>query len=160
MLPKSYLRVIAAYMVYESALSKIAKIQAFRFIELEASDIQLKVFINEGKIRQVYEGEMIQDAVFIPALIIGAALGAAKMAYSQFLSKAAIKCKGKEHSEKQKCMRDYRIKANYVKVAALKREISKCNQTNNVKKCRDLFLKHIKKIESQIQKDKIKNIRR
>ena len=160
MLPKSYLKVIAACVIYESTLSKNAKIQALRFIENEASEMQLKVFINEGKICQVSESEVIQDAVFIPAMVIAAALGVAKVAYAQFLSKAATACVGKKFVEKQKCMRDYRIKANAVKISALKREMSKCNQTNNVKKCQNIFLKHINRIEKQIQKDKIKDIRR
>ena len=156
MLPKSYLKVIAGCVIYESELSKYAKIQALRFIEYEASEMQLKAFIAEGKIRQVSEDEIFTEvAIWVPAMVIAAALAAGRVAYDQFYSKASKACKGKGLKEKQRCIRDFRLKASYAKLAALKREMGKCGQTNDAKKCRESFLKHIGKVEKQIQKDRI-----
>jgi len=156
MLSKSYLKVIAAYIVYESNLSKYAKIQMLRFIENEASESQLKVFINEGKIRKVYEGEVISEVGPIAvAAIIGVAIAAGKAAHAKFFSNAAKACAGKEREEKKKCMQDFKLKANYARMAALKREMGKCSQTDDIKKCRDNFMKHIVRIEKQIRKDRV-----
>jgi len=156
MLSKSYLKVIAAYIIYESNLSKYAKIQMLRFIENEASESQLKVLITEGRIRKISESEIILEVgPLAVAIIIGAAIAAGKAAHARFLSAAAKTCAGKDREDKKKCIRDFRFKANYAKVAALKREIGKCSQTNDVKKCRDNFTKYIGRIEKQIRKDRV-----
>ncbi len=156
MLSKSYLKVIAVYIVYESKLSKYAKIQILRFIESGASESQLNIFITEGKIRKLSEGEIISEIpILVPAMIIGAAIAAGKAAHAKFYSNAAKVCAGKEREEKKKCMQDFRIKANYARLAALKREMGKCSQTDDLKKCRENFIRHIGKIEKQIQKDRV-----
>ena len=155
MLSKSYLKVIAAYIVHESNLSKYAKIQILRFVENEASKSQLKVLITEGRIRNVSEDEVVSEAIIVPAMIIAAAVAAGKVAHAKFLSNAAKACAGKEREEKKKCMRDFKLKANYARLAALKREVSKCSQTSDRKKCRDNFIKHIEKVEDQIRKDRV-----
>ena len=155
MLPKSYLKFIAASMVYESDLSKYAKIQAMRFIE-NASMEQLNIFISECSLRPISEEENISEKYLLPAVVLASALAAGRVAYDQFLGKAAIACAQKKGDDRKKCMRDFRLKSHYAKVAALKREMGKCGQTNNVKKCRDLFIKQIRKIEKQVQKDRVR----
>ena len=156
MLPKSYLKVIAACVVNEANLSKYAKIQMLRFIESEASESQLRVFITEGKIRNVSEDEIISEIpVLIPAMIIASALAVARIAHDRFFSQAAKACADKDRDDRKRCMRDFKLRANYAKLTALKREMGKCNQTSDVKKCRDTFMGYMKKIEKQIQKDRI-----
>lgn len=155
MLPKSYLKVIAACVVYESKLSKYAKIQMLRFIENEASEKQLKVFINDGEIRKVSENEVVSEvAIVIPAMLVAAALSVARMSYDKIFSQAAKSCADKEGDNKKRCMRDFKLKSHYAKLTALKREMGKCNQTNNAKKCREIFIKHMRKIEKQVQRDR------
>lgn len=152
MLPKSYLKFIAAYSVYESNLSKYAKIQALRFIRNEASESQLKIFINEGKIRRVSEDEIVNEVlpfVLIPALLAIAA-AAGKVAYNRVVMNSVKECAELKGDDKRRCVSEYKIKANYAKLAALKKEMVKCNQAHNVKKCRDVFTKHIRKIERKI----------
>jgi len=154
MLQKSYLKVIAAYIIDESHFSKYAKIQMLRFIENDASESQLKVFITEGKIQS--EGENISEiAPIAVALVIGAGLAVGKVAYNRFFSDVAKACAGRKQDDKRRCIRDFKLKASYAKLTALKREMGKCNQTNNVKKCRNTFIKHMNKIEKQIQKDRV-----
>jgi poly-D-alanine transfer protein DltD len=153
MLPKSYLKAIAAYIVYESKLSKYAKIQMLRFIENEASENQLIVLVTEGEIRKVSEDENISEAVIVvPALLIATALSFGRIAYDKMFSQAAKMCAAKDPNNKKQCIKDFKIKSHYAKITALKREMGKCNQTNNAKKCRDMFIKHIRKIEKQVQK--------
>lgn len=151
MLPKTYLKFIAASIVYEASLSKYSKVQLIRFIE-DASYDQLATFIKKGYIK---EPEKVSEAFVVPAMLIVAAVSAANLIYDRNFSNAARDCAGRQNSkEKTQCLKNYRIRANTAKVAALKREIPKCSQTNNIKKCRDMFLKRIQKIENQIQRDK------
>lgn len=164
MLSKNYLKVISASIVYESKLSRISKIQLLKFIENEATQSQLKILILDGEIRKVSENEKDLDKRFvseiIPALIaigiiVPAALALGKKAYIDIFSKAAKACVGKKGKERTNCMKDYRIKANYARLAALKREMSKCNQTANTDKCRQVFTDHMRKIQKQIRKDQL-----
>ncbi|MHA1816068.1 MAG: hypothetical protein ACTSX1_08690 [Candidatus Heimdallarchaeaceae archaeon] len=155
MLPKSYLKLMAAHVVHKSELTRYSKVQALRFIE-EASGRQLLVFMKEGQIRQVSDEENLSEIVpILIAPLVVAAAAASGAVFSRFFSQAARACSGKKGKEKTVCVKDYRIRANRARLAALKREMGKCNQTNNVKKCRNMFLKHAKKIETQIQKDKV-----
>lgn len=140
MLPKSYLKVIAASVVYESTLSKKAKIQALRFIETEASVEQLAELLSEGMLKS--------------AMLFVASRSYARIAYDKYFSQSAKVCAGREN--KPLCMKEFKIKANMARIAALRREMSKCGQTDNAKKCRNMFIKHINKIEKQIQKDRVK----
>jgi hypothetical protein len=159
MLQKSYLKLIAASIVCESNLSKYAKIQVFRFIENEASELQLTIFINEGKIQKVSEAEITSEiapiAVVAVSLITAAAFAVGKSVYNKFYSNVAKACAGRDRDDKKRCIRDFKLKANYARLGALKKEMGKCNETNNVKKCRNNFLKHMRKIEKQIQKDRV-----
>ena len=157
MLQKSYLKLICASIVCESNLSKYAKIQMIRFIENEASERQLTIFINEGKIQKVSEAEIISEIAPIVAvpLITAAAFAVGKSVYNKFYSNVAKACAGRDRDDKKRCIRDFKLKANYARLSALKKEMGKCNETNNVKKCRNTFLKHMKKIEKQIQKDRV-----
>ncbi len=156
MLPKSYLKFIAAYTVHESNLSRYARIQTLRFIN-EASESQLKVFINEGRIRNVSEDEVVSEvATFIvAAALIAAAAAAGKIAYQKVIMNAVKECSEMKGKDKKRCVREYKIKADYAKMAALKKEVVKCNQTNNVKKCRNAFIKQMKRVEKRILKNKV-----
>ena len=156
MLPKSYLKFIAAYNIHEADLSKFAKVQALRFIKNEASESQLKVFINEGKIRNVSDDESISEIapIIVAAAIIAAAAAAGKIAYQKVIMNAVHQCSSLKGDDKKRCVKDFKTKANYAKLAALKKEMVKCNQTNNVRKCRNTFIKHMRRIEKQIFKDR------
>jgi hypothetical protein len=153
MLPKSYLKVIAAYVVYESKLSRYAKIQMLRFIENEASENQLIVLVTEGEIRKISESEIISEIpLLVPAMLAAAAVSAGRMAYDKIFSQAAKACADRDTNNKKQCMKEFKLKSYYAKLTALKREMGKCNQTNNVKKCRDMFTKYIRKIEDQVNR--------
>lgn len=156
MLQKPYLKLIAASIVYESNLSKYAKIHMLRFIEHEAYERQLSIFINEGKIRKVSESEIVSEiAPIAVALVAAAGLAVGKSVYNKFYSNVAKACAGRDRDDKKRCIRDFKLKANYARLSALKKEMGKCNETNNVKKCRNTFLKHMRKVEKQIQKDRV-----
>ncbi len=152
MLPKSYLKFIAASVVYEADLSKYAKIQLMRFIENSESASQLHLFLVEGKIGNPSECENVSEGKILKAaLILAAALAAGKLVYNNFLTKAARACSGAKIADRVKCINQFKKKADIGKLATLKRESSKCNQTSNVKKCRNMFANHIKKIEDRIK---------
>ena len=155
MLPKSYLKLMAAGIVYKSELTHYSKVQALRFIE-EASERQLLVFMSEGVIRTVSDEENLSEIVpiLIAPLVIASA-AAAGAVFSRYFNQAARACSEKKGKDKTLCIKDYRVRANMARLAALKREMGKCNQTNNVKKCRNMFLRHVKRIEAKIQKDRV-----
>jgi len=157
MLQRSYLKFIAACVVYESALSKYAKIQTLRFIENEASEDQMRVFLLEGKIRKVGADEVVDEAVLKylpPVMVVRAAITAGKLAYNKFFGPAVKACAGRKGDDKKMCIKNYKLKANYAKLAALRKEATKCNQTNDANKCRKMFADHMRKIEKQIQRDR------
>jgi len=148
MLPKTYLKFVASSVVYESALSKYAKVQLMRFIENASSD-QLYFFINEGRI----SNESLSEAFVVPAMLLVAATSAAKLAYDRVFSDAARYCSNEETREaRSQCIKNYKIRANRAKLTALRREMPKCDQTNNVKKCRETFMKHIQRIEKDMER--------
>lgn len=151
MLQKSYLKAVAAYIVFESTLSKISKIQLLRFIENEASNNQLKVFINTGEIKKESEIENVSEAVFVPAMIIAAAFLTGKKAYEYYKDEGRKACSNKSGTDKKICMAKFKIKATTAKINALKKEMVKCNKTNNVKKCKNTFQKYINKFEKKIR---------
>lgn len=151
MLPKSYLKVIAACVVFESKLSKTAKTQLIRFIESEASEAQLTVFINTGEIKKDADVQKIsEEGKLVPAMIIAAALVVGKKAYDYFKDESRKACAGKEGDQKKICIAQFKAKAAKAKVAALKKEMAKCNRTDDAKKCRNTFMKYIQKYEKQM----------
>ena len=153
MLPKSHLKVIAAHMVYESGFSKTAKIQLIRFIE-DASVSQLNIFVTEGRISKDNISEVNPLKYLPPVLLIRGALAAGKAAYNKFFGPAVKACRGKSGDDKKRCIRDFKLKALYAKLAALRKDMGKCNQTNDANKCRNTFLKHMKLVEKQIAKER------
>jgi len=94
---------------------------------------QLKILILDGEVRKVSEDEKDLDKRFVSeivpailiAMLIPAAMMAAKKAYINIFSQAAKACSNKKGKERTNCMKDFRIKANYAKLAALKREMAK-----------------------------------
>jgi hypothetical protein len=152
MLPKSYLKVIAASIVYESRLSKTAKTQLMRFIESDASCLQLKAFINTGGIKKESEIEDITelDVEASWAMIVASALNAGKKIQDRFSNEAKRACADKVGAQKKICILKYKQKASKVKIAALQREMSKCNKTSKPKKCREIFEKHIKRLQKDL----------
>jgi hypothetical protein len=153
MLPKSYLKLMAAHVVHKSKLEYYSKIQALRFIE-EASERQLLVFMSEGVIRGEEEISEIAPVVLI-APLVAAAVAVSSVAYGRYLGPAAKACASRKGKDRTVCIKNYRVRANMARLAALKREMSKCNQTNNMKKCRAMFMKHMKRIEGKIKKDRV-----
>ena len=119
MLSKSYLKFIASAIVYESSVKKNIKIQLIRFIEGASSD-QLNLFINEFR---VSKNEITTEAYVVPAMLMLAAMSAAKLVYNRVFSNAARYCadQGKgTREERTKCINDFKIRANRAKLTALK----------------------------------------
>jgi len=150
MLPKSALQTIAACMVYEDdKFSKPVKLQLLRFIE-DASEKQLLHYIIHGKI--VREEDVLVEAFFIPAMIIGAAAAAGRAIYNSEFSKAAKACNTMQGVAKKSCMKRFKIRGVAGQISALRREMGKCNQTARPDKCRKMFMSYIANAEKKMKK--------
>ena len=115
------------------------------------------VFINEGKIRNISENENISEVIpfiLIP-VVIAAAAALGKIAYQKVIMNAVKECSSLKGDDKKKCVRDFKSKANYAYLVSQVLSYKKCNQTKDAKKCRNTFIKHMRKIEQKIQKDRV-----
>lgn len=150
MLSKTALQTIAACMVYDAKISKPAKMQLVRFIE-NASEKQLYHYLIHGNI--VQEKDTLVEGVFIPALIIAAAVAAGRSIYDSEFSKVAKACKDTERGDARKsCIKGFKLRGVSGQISALKREMGKCNQTSRPDKCRKMFMNHIKNAEKKMKK--------
>lgn len=149
MISKEAAKLIAINMIYESSLSKTSKIQLVRFVE-DASINQLSHFILHQEI--VKEDETSINEFVQIAAITALAVAAGSAAYSKYFSDAAKACSDKKGMDKKICIKGYKLKGMSAKISALRKEMSKCNQTLKPDKCRKTFQKYIKNIEKQIIK--------
>lgn len=161
---KSQLKTISSYMVYNSNLRSQAKSLIFSWLENEATEIQMKAFLLEGKIMKVdkqsydiinsrFENKYDLNEVW--PIVAGAASAlaifqAARQVYARYYSAAAKACRG--NPNKAFCMISARIKAEQAKLAMIRRDMSKCNKAANVKKCQKTLQGHMKTIEKKIVK--------
>lgn len=150
MLPKSALQTIAACMVYDSDISKPAKMQTVRFIE-SASEKQLKHYILHGEIKHDSEIQL-EVNFFIAAAILGAAAAAGRAIYDSEYSKAAKSCSIMEGDAKKKCMKRFKMRGVNGQISALRREMAKCSQTSRPDKCRKMFTNYIESANKKLKK--------
>ena len=153
MLPKIALQMIAACILYESDLPKPAKIQMLHFIENDTNESELKNYIVSGKFSTTPEIDRINEVAFLlPGAVIASAIAAGKAFYDNQFSEAAKACIKLKGQVKKDCMKRFKVKGISGKIAALRREMGKCNQTIRPDKCRKMFLNYIKNAEKQMRK--------
>lgn len=153
MLSKKALQMIAAGILYESELPKPEKIQMLHFIENMTTESELRNFIVYRKFSTSSEIDKINEVAFLlPAAVIATALAAGRAFYDKQFSEAAKACIKMRGKMKKDCMKKYKIKGLAGKMASLRREMGKCNQTAKPNKCRKMFLNYIKNIEKQARK--------
>lgn len=92
------------------------------------------------------------EAILLPVMIIATALSIAKKVYDDNMTVAGKACQGKMGYDLDSCVRRVKTKALSAKITSLKAEMVKCNKTDKPDKCRKMFIKHIHKIQKQIQK--------
>jgi hypothetical protein len=147
---KKALQTIAACMVYDSDMSKPAKIQLINFIE-SATLKQLQHYIIHGDIVKE-ENAQVVEGFFIAAALIGAAAAAGRAIYDQEFSKAAKSCQNMRGVAKKSCMKRFKLRGVSGQINALRKEMGKCNQTARPDKCRKMFSTYIKNAETKMRK--------
>jgi len=161
------LRLCAAQIVFESELSDAAKLQLLNFIQIEATDAQVKALILDGRIVNLDEQaeEIVNDRFdlleFDPLTVYAGMLaamtamfGAAIAAniynvYKTYMSKAGRACAGRSGEDRQRCIGDYKVKA---KIAAYTSALSKCSKAKDPNKCQIKFKKKIEKLKGTFSK--------
>ena len=156
------LRLVAACLVHEASLSETSKIQLLRFIR-GASEPQLKLFVIEGKVgnvtdeQELYLDEQLQEvapiaAYYASGVVFSMATALATRVFSKYFGEMARACAEKKGKEKKVCRTRYMLRAYQEKIAVLRREAGKCNQTSKPEKCQERFIRMIKNVDQQLVK--------
>jgi hypothetical protein len=168
------LKIIAGSIVTESKLSKQSKLQLLNFIQYEATDIQIKALLLDGKIltkidkqtEQIIEDRFknhnikkiineINPELMSAGIVGGTMLAiAGKMAFNvsrNILNKAHRACKKFKENEKQKCLSKFRKEAAIKQIQVLQSYRGKCNKTKNPEKCIAGIDKKIAKAKKQTE---------
>lgn len=172
------LRLFTASIIVDSKLSKAAKLQLLNFIKEEASDVQVKALLLDGKIVTLDEqAEEIVNARFkqsslneIDPMAIVLTVGIA--GFTVLISKAlwitwrvvkatfsekAAKCGALTTGVTRKaCYAQLDIYKAEQTIKLLNKQISVCSKAKNPKKCIDKTKKIILKLKGDIQKAKQK----
>ena len=87
----------------------------------------------------------------LPTLAVAAAVAAASYAvYKRYLSRAAQACAGKGGDEKTLCMQNYKRAATQQRMANMKRNMSKCQQTGDPRHCQGKIKQTIDHLKSKL----------
>lgn len=165
------IKIVAGTIVFESKLSKSAKLQLLNFIQNEASDAQVKALLMDGEItsldeqaeeivnirfpqtdigRQLIEGPVGSIAgmmIFTPPL------WAAWRGISGLLSSKRRKCGTFRISkERDKCLELVPIVGIRRRIELLKKAQGQCNKNKNPKKCVEAGNKAIQKTQQRLKK--------
>lgn len=112
-----------------------------RIFEKELNNILLEQQANKDPQKAIIYGYIA---------MIAAAIYIAKRIYKKYLSQAARACKSAK--DKNKCMRDFKIKALEKEIEYLKSKKVYCSKTSNPEACKKLFDKKIQKKHDEIIK--------
>ncbi len=161
------LRIFAGQIVMESKMSTPTKLQLLPWLQSEATDSQVKAFLLDGKIVQLddqaeevvndrFESSQINEIRVKAGFGAIVALGVARKAYQTWMSKAAKACatvrKRKGFKAAKACRIEYQIKGEHAKISSLRRDIGKCSQTSNPRKCEKVIVKSMKGVEKKLFK--------
>ena len=140
-------KAVLAYIISESSLKESDKINLIAYIE------KLDPEIAEGLINIDEIGPIGGLGKIIGVgLLITTAYSLGRLAYNRYLTQAARACKDKEGIDRSACIDLYKERGLKARLAALRKESTKCNQTDNVAKCRKTFAEAIRKVEDAIRR--------
>jgi hypothetical protein len=96
------------------------------------------------------------DHSHMPEAVLATAVAAASIyagykIYKRFFSAAARACKGKG-SEREKCLKAYRIKALQNAISKMKETSGKCSKTKDPSKCKNKINSQIEKYSARLRK--------
>lgn len=146
------LRIIAGAIVTESKLSKEAKVQLLNFIQKEASDIQIKALLLDGKILPKIDEqteEIINDrfisresdlviaaggAAMVGLIVAGIASEINKIR-KRILTKAGRACKSYTGDMHSKCVNKFKKESLGKELQLLQRGKEACKKSKDPKKC-------------------------
>lgn len=149
---KNNLKIFTASVVSETSLSKESKLKLFEFIQKEASDVQLKSLLLDGKIVEVDElseeivnerfnlspyNDLLQELVWFGIPVIGAMVGALILA-KRFLKKETRKCGVMLGNKRKICINKAKQKDinNKIKLLA-KLQRTGCKSTRDPLRCKE-----------------------
>jgi len=161
------LKLVSFALIDEASLSASSKVQLLRFVR-GASKSQLKLFVVEGKIGNVTKKQELEldkflqevapiAAYYASGVIFTRATALAGKVFNHFFGEAARLCADKPGKEKRLCKKRYMLRAYAEKIAVLRREAAKCNQTAKPEKCQERFIRMIKNLDQQLVKLRTKD---
>ena len=162
------LKIVSLALIDEASFSNGSKIQLLRFVR-GASDSQLKLFVVEGKVGNVTEEQereldlILQEvapiaAYYASGVVFSMATALAGKVFNRYFGEAAKQCAQKPTGkEKRLCKKRFMLRAYSEKIAVLRREASKCNQTAKPEKCQERFIRMIKNLDQQLIKLRTKD---
>lgn len=183
------LRIIAGVIVTASKLNKESKLQLLNFIQKEATDIQIKALLLDGKILTKIDEqtkEIIEDRFKVSEVSSYSSFGQVIIKLSQgeaniagiaaaaAIVYAAVKlqmkiatskeCKNYKFGSPQwkVCEQKVRIMKNKKQVDFIKSKINLCNNSKDPNKCKGKLQEKIKKLEFEIKQrqTKIKDLQK
>jgi len=101
----------------------------------------------KNDVLQLTKGQQIVGGIGALAAVALISYAAYKI-YKNFLSKAAMACKGSQ--DKSACMKQYKIKATQVQISELTKRSSMCNKSKDPQKCKAAIQQKIMKLKSKI----------
>ena len=96
-------------------------------------------------------------AYYASGVVFSMATALATKVFSKYFGEAARACADKKGVEKKVCKKRFMTRAYQEKIAVLRREAAKCNQTAKPEKCQERFIRIIKNVEQQLIKLRTKD---
>lgn len=136
-------KIALAYIISESSLGKSDKLNMLDFIkDLDSEIAEQLINIDEIEVKRLLG----------TAILISTAYSLGRLTHNRYMSQAASSCKGKSGDDKSACIRLYKERGMKGRLDALRKESTKCNQTDDMAKCRKTFTDAIRKVEAEIRK--------
>jgi len=136
-------KIALAYIISESSLGKSDKINLLDYIQKLDSEIADQL-VNVDEIE-------VKKMIGI-GILISTAYSLGRLGYNRYLSQAAASCRDKQGTDRSACIDLYKERGLKAKLDALRKESTKCNQTDNIAKCRKTFTDAIRKVEDEIRR--------
>ncbi len=164
------LRLVAATIIFESNVSKAGKLQLLNFIKEQASDVQIKALLLDGRIVSLdkqaeeivnarFEQSSLNEEAWVAAAILGATVtmgGSAWLVWRSIkamFSAKARRCDAFSVGIKRKaCYIDIDIQRLKKTIELIKKQKSGCSKAKDPKKCIAMNNDAVSKLQAKLVK--------